>query len=45
MDTERLNKENENALKKQNEYRQEIEERKRENDQMQQSILKFDKSC
>ena len=45
MDAERLNKENENILKKQNEYRQEIEERKRENDQMQESILKFDSTC
>ena len=45
MDAVRLNKENEEAMKKQNEYCQEIEERKRENDEFQESILKFDKTC
>ena len=45
MDAVRLNKENEEAMKKQNEYCQEIEERKRENDEFQESILQFDKTC
>lgn len=45
MDAEKLNKENEEAMKKQNEYHHEIEERQRENDELQQSILKFDKTC
>jgi hypothetical protein len=45
IDAGRLNKENEEAIKKQNEYCQEIEERKRENDELQQSILKFDNTC
>ena len=45
MNAERLNKENEEAMKKQNEYCQEIEERQRENDEFQQSLLTFGDTC
>jgi hypothetical protein len=45
MNAERLNKENEEAMKKQNEYCQEIEERQRENAALQESLLTFGDTC
>jgi len=45
MNAERLNKENEEAMKKQNEYCLEIEERQRENDELRESLLTFGDTC